>query len=61
MKTLNSLGLALLLAVGSVAAPLSWAGEPNSDALGSGQPKIHVPGDDNSKGMQERDCGPGTH
>jgi hypothetical protein len=55
MKTLNSLSLALLLAIGS-AAPLSWAGEPNPDALGSTQPKTHVPSDDASKGTSEREC-----
>ncbi|HVW64372.1 MAG TPA: hypothetical protein VHB01_05095 [Nitrosospira sp.] len=55
MKTLSSLSLALLLAIGS-AAPLSWAGEPNSDALESGQPKTHAPGDDASKGAPQREC-----
>jgi hypothetical protein len=55
MKTFNTLSLALLLAIGSV-APLSWAGEPNPDALGSGQPKTHAPSDDASKGAAGREC-----
>lgn len=55
MKTLNSFSLALLLAIGS-AAPLSWAGEPNPDALGSGQPKTHAPSDDASVGAPQREC-----
>lgn len=55
MKTLNSFSLALLLAIG-LAAPLSWAGEPNPDALGSGQPKTHAPSDDASVGAPQREC-----
>lgn len=44
MKTVNSLVLSLIIAVG-FSSPLAWAGEPNPDALGQGQSTKAMPGD----------------
>ena len=55
MKTVNSLLLSLVIAIG-FSSPMVWAGEPNPDAVGQ---STNISGSGNSKAMMG-DCGPDT-